>query len=349
MTVVICALIFPLISYGESIESTGKAVIEKGDMRTAYKNALENALIGSVRSYYKSNLPSRSMPDISSEYIKFIKRYNILSRDVTDYTVSVRILTELDTVALKDAGVFINNPVNNAVFVFSGIADNILSTDKQSSLIDNALLSKNFSTGEQRNFQYAITDMENRSQVLDAFKNFYSNYLFIFKFSPTFSDMKNSDNNCELVTTTEVISKDAQNRTLKIETGSAQTNQDRCISESMQKAVISTIDYIRINIIQEPDQNRILLSYKIKAINFKNMVGTNNFISALKQRGFITDYKATSFSGKEVIFQVSSYFNQQELSEKLKSVSSDDLNFTYYTDDNGIVLDFSTVESDNTL
>ncbi len=314
-------------------------------MRSAYKNALDNAIIGAVRAYYKSNMSGGSKtPDISPEYVKFVKSYKILSRSVSGYTVRIRIAADLDNVALQDAGIFINNPVNTAVFVFDGISSKILSDDEQAVIIDRALTSKNFSTNEQRNFLYGVSDMGSNSQVSKQFKNVYSRYLFKFSFKPSFDNLSDPDNSCELTTTTDILSRDGQSRTLKIETSSLKFNEKQCVSDAMRKAVVATVDYARTNLIQIPEQNKQLNSYKIKAINFKNMVGTNNFISALKQRGFISQYRAVSFSGKEIVFQIESYFTEKELEEKLKTVTSDDMNFTYSTDGEGIILDFSVPE-----
>ena len=339
----IMLLLSASVSDAEIVQSAGSAVIEKGDMRSAYKNALDNAIIGAVRAYYKSKATDK-MPDISPEYIKFVKGYKILSRSVSGYTLRIRIAADLDNAALQDAAVFIDKPVNTTVFVFSGIPSKILPDDEQAIIIDKALASKSFSTGEQKNFLYGISDMGSRSQAIRQFKNVYSKYLFKFSFKPSFDNLSDPDNSCELVASTDIIQRDGDTRTLKIETSSLKANEKQCISDAMTKAVATTIDYARSNLIRVPEQTKRLISYKIKAINFKNMVGTNNFISTLKQRGLIVNYKAASFSVKEIVFQVESYFSEKELEEKLKFVTSDDISFTYSSDEEGIVLDFYVPE-----
>lgn len=315
-------------------------------MRLAYSRAVNNALINAIREYYKENNPD-NIPDISREYIKFIRSYSIISQAIEGSTIYIRLSANIDDIGLQDAKIYIDNPVDSAVFVFSGINEEVLPLETQAKIIERSLVSKNFSTNDQRNFIYNINNMKSKKEAEEQFKNVYSHYLFRFIFSSKFEDFSNSDHNCELITTTDIVSKDGFTQTLKVETYSSNTDKNKCISDAMSKAIVSTIDYIRNNLIEAPDTTKELYTYYIKVINFKNMVGTNNFFAALKKRGFIKDYKATSFSGKEVSFKIDSYFDKNDLSTKLYSVNTDDLNFTYEVNNDGIILDFASDDNNN--
>lgn len=322
------------------ISSIGRAGIEKSNMRIAYNQAVHNALINAIRQYY-SQQNSDNMPDISKEYIKFVKSFKVVSQEVIGSTISIKIVADLDNIGLQDANIYINNSVNTAVFTYYGVNEDILSNDRQARIINNALVSKNFTTNDQDNFIQGITDIKSSSDIKSQFGNTYSFYLFKFSFDGKFKNLSNPDFGCELITTTDILSKNSETHTLKIETNSTNKNQGDCISDAMSQAVVSTIDYIRKNLI-ETTGDKELHKYQIKAINFKNMVGTNNFLSALKQRGFIQNYKAISFTGKEVVFEIDTYFNKEDLSNKLYSVKSDDMNFKYEVDSKGITLDFAS-------
>lgn len=319
----------------------GESIIENGNMRTAYKKAVEEALMDAVREYYGNNSDNETeIPDITPEYVKFIKSYKITARNTDGYKIDVGVEASLDTVSLKDASRLLNRRLDTAVFAFTPIPGTGLAYSEISKIINNTLQSKNFSTMDQNTFAYVITDPNDTAGIIGAFGGVNSKYLFKFDFEAVFPEEVEGGNLCELTATTDIRIKRGEAKALKVETSSQNPNKKECFTEALTQAVSSTIDYVRANIIQEQSENSHVYSYEIKTINFKNMVSTNKFLIGLRQKGLVNSFRGISFASKENLFSVESLFDKETLVEKIKETGLDK-NVGIAIGDKGLILDFN--------
>ncbi len=305
-------------SYAFTVNVTGKSAVLNNQLRAAYHNAVNNALLTSIKWYYKENNQS---VDVDNEYIKFIKSYSIVSQELIDNMVTVKLKVDLDENALQDARILLNQYSDSAVYVFSGIDDSILSNSQIKSTISNMLASQQFSLSNQGEFLGRISNYNDNSSIEKAFNEVKSSNMFIFTFQPKSSeeDFKNGNNACEIVTTVSMNSKGKEKQTVQIITGSDISDTARCYNDAVKKAVNDTISYVREKIVQLPEDAAKLRKYEIKIINASNLVLTKNIIDTLSKRGLIKSSKAMSYTQKSVVFEVQSYFTPEELSNKVKT------------------------------
>lgn len=318
--IIIC-LIFIITSYesyASTVTITGKATVSKNRLRDAYYAALNSALYGSIRWYYKEN---NQDVKVTSEYLKFIKSYTIVEQTLVDKTITVKVRVDLDDTALQDARLLLNQYTDSAVFVYRGINANTLPDNQLRSAITSALLSMQFSTSNEGNFLGKIKDIKDNTQIEKAFKNVDSNVLIIFDFEPVLSkdDFKDGGNECEIITTVSIHDKKGENKTIQITTGSDNANQSYCYNTAVKQAATDTITYVRENIVKLPETAARLQKYEIKVVNANNFVLTKNIMDTLLKRGLVKSSKTISYNQKSVVFEVESYFSPEELSSKVSN------------------------------
>lgn len=310
-------------------------------MRAAYKTALESALIDAVREYLWNSEEVAEIPDITPEFIKFVKSYKVTSSSVDGYKINVGVEAVLDAVTLKDANQFLNNKIDTAVFVFSQPTTNSPLTNMEvSKIITQILQSKNFSTMEQNKFSYNITNPNDNIQIVNTFGSVNAKYLFKINLDITYPDIEQSDNICDVAMVTDIKMKNGEEKVLKVSVGLPELDKKQCVAGSISQGLTTTIDYIRNNIIQEHSENAQVYYYEIKAVNFTNMIATNKFFGSLKQRRFVNNFKAASFASKEIIFNIESLFDKDKLKEKISEAGLDK-NININVDSKGLILDFS--------
>lgn len=340
----ICILAtLPLVAVAQTSKAIGKgeAIIEKGNMREAYKVATESALLDAVREYLWNSEEIEDIPDITPEFIKFIKSYKVTARSVDGYKVNIGVEASLDAVTLKDANQFLNKKLDTAVFVFSPLASGSPVTNNDvSRTITQILQNKNFSIMEQNKFLYNITNQSDNTQIVNAFGSVNAKYLFKINLDVTYPDIELSENTCEVAMVTDIKMKNGDEKVLKVSIGLPETDKKQCVIDSINQGLASTIDYIRDNIIQEQSENAKVYYYEIKAINFTNMIATNKFFGSLKQKRFVNSYKAASFASKEIIFNIESLFDKDKLKEKISEAKLDK-DIKIETNPKGLVLDFT--------
>lgn len=305
-------------SYAYNVTITGKATVSKNKLRDAYYAALNNALYGSIRWYYKEN---NQDVKVTSEYLKFIKSYTILEQKLEENVVVIKVKIDLDDVALQDARLLLNQYSDSAVFIYRGIQENILPDKQVKNAITTALSSTQFATSNEAAFLGKIKDISDNAQIEKAFKDIDSNVLLIFDFQPvaTTEEFKDSNNTCEIITTVSIKDKKSKAKTIQITTGSNNTNTAYCYNDAVKQAATETITYVRENIVKLPETAAKLQKYEIKLVNANNFVITKNIMDTLLKRGLIKSSKTVSYNQKSVVFEVESYFSPEELGNKVQS------------------------------
>ena len=328
----------------------GEAIIENSNMKAAYKTAIQNALLDAIREYYVNASENGEIPDVTPEYIKFIKSYKITSRNIDDFKVFVSVEAYLDNVTIKDPKPFLTKRLDTIVFMFSNLPEAVISDSEISKTMNNVLQAQNFSTMDQNNFAYLITDPENKPQIINAFNSVGAKYLLLFSFVLTYPEHLEKNQSiideptytCEITVNANLRSKQGKEKKITLSINSGNKDRTKCAKEAMNKGLISLVEYLRTNILLDEATISRIHSYQIKVINFKNMVNTNKFFESLKQKGFVNSYKVTSFASKEVLFNVETIFEPTILQQKITDAGLNQ-NIIVKNENNGLVLDFSPI------
>lgn len=329
-------------SYAYNVVATGKASIKNLRLRDAYYSALNNAKLTSIRWYYKENKITDM--NVNEDFFKFIKSYSVLEQNIEDNkTVYVKLKIDLDDAALKDAKLLLNQYADSTVYLYRGIDDTILPAKQIQNTITNTLASQQFSLSEQALFLGKIDDIYDKKKINKAFSEINSASLIIFDFRviDNLEEFKDSDNKCEVETTVTIINKKKENKTIQIVTGNDNNNIIKCYNNTVKQAASDTVAYVRDNIIQLPETAAKLQKYNINFINANNLVLTKNIIDTLSQRGLIKSYKTVSYSQKNVVFEVDSYFSTEELSGKIQELNFQKQPTKIEFNDKKLILDFS--------
>lgn len=313
--------LLPDYAEASTITSSAKTGITNGNLRYAYNKAVQNALINAIKGYYRQN--SENAIEVTAEFVKFIKSYSIINQNINDKSVEVTLKVSLDDDALQDARLIVSHHTDSAVYLQRGISADILPSGEIRQTISKILSSKQFSLKDETKFLDMINNPSLDNQIQEAFKKTESQNMFIFDFTPVTDteEFENDRNKCEILTHILIFSKKGDNKNLKITTGSLNTTPKYCYSEAIAYAVDNAVAYVRENIIQIPDTSPKLQKYNIKCINFTNMVATKNLLDTLLQRGIIKSSKPISYSQKSIIFEVESFFNTEELDNKIQTLS----------------------------
>lgn len=303
-------------AYAVEVSSTGTAKIRRG-MTAAYLDALNDSMIGAIRWYYKENQIKDI--EVTNEFTKFVKGFEILESNLINdnTTIQLRLKIDLDEDSLKNAKFMIKQHADSVVYYQGGIPSEYVSYQNVQNTINKVLISNSFDLKNLDDFLSKIEDYD-ANGYKKAFKKTGSDYLFLFNFQPVEQGQyKDQDNLCELLTTVEIVSKKDGAKTLQVTTGSKLNNTNYCYQAAVKEAISSTVQYVRENIIKLPETSLKLQEYKIKFINFTNMVNTKNIMDMLKNKGFIKNFKTLSYSQNTVEFNVQTYFPEEDLISKV--------------------------------
>lgn len=328
--------------YAYNVVATGRATIKNDKLRDAYNGAIYNAKLTSIKWYYKENKIYDI--DVNSDFFKFIKSYTILEQNIeNNSSVYVKLKIDLDDIALQDARLLLNQHADSTVYLYRGIDESVVPTKQIQSIITNTLTTKQFSLSNQSSFMNKISNINDDKAILKAFKEVDSASLILFDFIPinTPEEIINKDYLCEIKTTVSIYDKKNNSKSIQIITGSDDKNMKKCYDNSIKQASIDTVAYIRENIIQLPETAAELRKYNINFINIDNLVLTKNIVDTLSQRGLIKSYKTLSYSQKNVVFEVDSYFSTSDLSNKIRDLKLTKKPSKIEFNDKKIVLDFS--------
>lgn len=329
-------------SYAYNVIATGKATIKNLKLRDAYYSALNNAKLASIRWYYKENKITDM--EVNEDYFKFIRSYSVLEQNIEDNTtVAVKVKIDLDDAALKDARLLLNQYADSTVYLYRGIDDTVLPAKQIQNTITNTLAAKQFSLADQALFLGKIDDIYDEKKINKAFSEINSASLIIFDFRviDNLEEFKDPNNTCEVETTVTITNKKNDTKTIQIVTGNDNGNIIKCYNNAVKQAASDTVAYVRDNIIQLPETAAKLQKYNINFINANNLVLTKNIIDTLSQRGLIKSYKTVSYSQKNVVFEVDSYFSTEELSKKIQELNFPKQPTKIEFNDKKLILDFS--------
>jgi hypothetical protein len=315
--------------YAGEIEFTGRATILKEDVRSAYKNSLNNALLGGIRRYMRPYLQERGA-DITDDYIMFIDNYTILRREVVNNTVVTAVHMNINDMITEDMASYVTNQMNTAVFIMSGLPEYV--TENQiRPIVAKSLTDMQFSTNGQTQFEREIVDRKNRYDILNAFRSVSPQYLFDFKF--TLKSYK-ADESCTLQSESSYIPSGsiAPSPILLTEVTIEDNNTAQCIREAVKTSVDTALAHMRDRLVPLPGEKPTLHEYVIEFHGVSAMRIINEIMETLEKRTYVTTYTMNTFFNDEADFTVSSYLPIQEFTDKINSLNLEGVNPAEYDD-----------------
>ncbi|MGA1862949.1 hypothetical protein OWM07_08695 [Deferribacter thermophilus] len=326
---------FAASSFSATYESIGEAIIENNNLKVADKNALNNALISAIKKHFEYITVDKSkIPEITSDFIRFIKSYKILDRYVKEYTVYYHLLVDVDEITVEDLPLFFNTLKQSIVFYSFTPIENL--NDEN---INKTFEKYDLSLKYQGNFLFNLPANPTYDDILNEFTKNDAKYLLIINFKQIEDDSFNEI--CKTELSVDTFTKNRKFKTIKIiSTKSNKADLDECLKDSYISSLDRALKYIKNNYIKLPtfEKNNQLIT--ITFINFRNFTPIQNLLEELSNRRYITEYKVKSFSMDEAIFDVNSVFNTEDLIAKLKLLkNSNKYNIINFAEGQ-IVIDF---------
>jgi hypothetical protein len=323
-------------SYAYVIQGQATVPVLDGKISSAENIAREKAMINALKNYFgrlKKSQPNREIPDVTTEFFKFIKSYKITTREYKEDAVNYIILADVDDVALNDLMYFVKNIVNTMVYNIRGVRNDI---EFDARLVDSFREYK-FETKHQSDFQASLEEKANFSKRHSVFKESSSQY---------YMDMSAivesaSDNQCTVLLTTKTFSKTKEFKTLKTKSTSEGANDKECVQNAFNLSLLKTLSFVRQNFIPLAETKTVENTFNVIAENYSNFAAPKKLMDELKKRSFIKSYKIVNFAGNKLNIEVVTYVDIDVLIKKLQSIE-DEYGFSANQgDSNNILLDFT--------
>lgn len=328
-----------LISFSASayvIQGTATVPVLDGNIAKADTDARQQAMLSALKNYFnilKSSQPNTEIPDVTTEFFKFIKSYKIADREYNDDNVTYTILADVDDVALNDLMYFVKHIVNTIVYNITG-ADMDVDLDSR---IASALKEYKFDTKYESDFQANLKDNSTPEERKAAFKAGQSQY---------FLDMSAlrepaPEGQCTIILTTKTFSKTKEFKILKTKSSSTANNESDCVKNAVALSLVKTLSYVRENFIPLPKTEKVMKTFSVTAENYRNFAVPKKLMDELKSRSFINSYKIISLAGNKLDMQIKTYVDLNILAKKLQSIENNYGFVINKAEDNKILLDFT--------
>jgi hypothetical protein len=319
------------------IEGSVTVPVLNDDIRTANSKALEQSLLKALKNYFsklKTRQPDVEVPDVTTEFFKFIRSYKIVDRGYVEDSVYYNVLADVDDVALNDLMYFVKEVVNSSVYNVTGM-NNDEALDRK---IDATLADYKFNTNYQSDFQANLLEESSSEFRIGAFRKSQAQYYFDLAIEREPAE----EGSCIAVLTTKTYSKTKEFQTLKTKSSFSAETDEECMLEAFNLSFVKTLGYVRENFIPLPAGEKILQTITLTAENYDNFATPKKIMEELKKRTFIESYSIKGFSGKKLDVEITTYIALDLLLKKLQSIESE-YNFKSFKDEeDNILLDFNT-------
>lgn len=332
----IIILAFALSANAAVVSGSATVRVHGDNVKQADISARNSALVSALYNYFSKQQESENaeIPEITSEYFKFIKSYKITERHYSKGTVTYSVIADIDKVSLGDVAYMIKNVTSTAVFVVRN-TDNSSVDDK----IADALKKNQFSTRYQSDFRASVSVSPSQQELTDAFMNSRAQYLFDIT-----ADFVSSGNTCTAGLSARVISKEKEYSPIKINGESSSPSAGDCQAQAAGEAMTKLIAFVRENYIPLPDRIRELVKATVIASNYSNFAAPKNIMEDMRKRTFITGYAVKGFAEKSLEMEAEMYISADMLVKKLQMLEKQ-YGFKVSKNESGyIVLDFTSQE-----
>lgn len=332
-------------SFALNIKATGKFVIEKNNLREADKNAREEALLNALKTYFENSNDTSNMPEITTEFFKFIKSYKILERYVNNYTVYYTIEADIDEIAQNDLTHYLNSVSHSVVYILNTKNHETFKDIKHNTLdkvITDIFDSYSFSTKYQKTFQLKLSETPDLEEIMKQFSISKARYLYYIELEASCNEIDNQTS-CNMNTISRIFTKEKNFTAIKAPSNTSSNNMTEALLTSFDKSINNTLKYVRENLIPLPEIKYEIQKISIIVINYKTFSSIKNTLKILKDKKIINNYNVQSYTSNKIIFNIETTFNQTQLISKIKSFNKNN-DFSVENKETSIVMDFAPAQ-----
>ncbi|KAA0258046.1 hypothetical protein FHQ18_06525 [Deferribacter autotrophicus] len=337
LLILLAIILFNYSTYATQYESFGTSVIENNDLKKADKNALTNALLNAIKKHFENVTSDKDrIPEVTKDFIRFVKSYKILDRYIKDYTVYYHLIVKVDEITVDDLPLFFNNLRQSVIYYLFNYSN--FNTDEK---ITNIFEKYNLSLKYEDDFLFNLPQNPSYDDLLNEFAKSNAKYLIIFK-TKAISVSEETPYFCKTELITETFTKEKKFKTFKVvSTKSSIVSKDDCISNSILSSINKAVEYIKNNYIELPNINLSKNELTLTFINFSNFRIIKKLLEELDNKHYIEKYKMKSFSLNEAVFDTISPLTIDNFEEKLKLLQKS-YKYNIINFGNGqIIIDFS--------
>lgn len=340
LSVVVIMFFFASSLYAVKVTGVGNSVIINNNLKDAEKSAKISALTNSIANYFTNFKQEQTPPEVTEEFVKFIKNYRILKREVSQFVVTYEIEAEVDEIVLGDLKYYIDKIVHSVVFTIDedNLTDENLSLDFKKSVITEL---PNFDFDSKYQSEYDIQTPKDISMndKLIIFGN--SGAKYFFHLTPEIS-CSYLDNNhfCKLSLTTSVYSKSEVFPPIKALASGIGKTENEALVLAFNKALVNTITYIRDNQLKLSKENAEEKVLNISILNFSKFSDVYDLLNILKSRGVLKNYTLKTYSQMAASFEVLTKFNIESLLKKIPKVKVNQKELIVEADSDTLIVTF---------
>jgi hypothetical protein len=341
LLVILLFFVFLNTAFAVKIKASGKYVIENDNLRAADKLAKEDALLNALKTYFESTGGTSDIPEITTEFFKFIKSYKILERYVSDYTVYYTVEADVDEIAKSDLNHYLNSVSHSVVYYVKVNKDDDfseISLKTVNRFINKTFEKYSFMTKYQESFDLALSEKPDFEEIIKQFSINRARFLFYIEIS---SSCENADSevDCEVTTISRIYTKQKGFPVIKSPTYATGKNKKEALLKGFDNNFENVLKYVRENFIPLPKINFEVKEIQVTVINYKRFTDIKKILNALKDKKIINSYSIKSYTSNNVVFVVKTTFDQTNLISKIKSLNKEN-KFSVQNQDSSILINF---------
>lgn len=322
LVIIAALLISYTFSFAFTVKGSGSAVISDDKNPVSIDNAAKNKALKNALAAYFSILAKESgqaAPDVTDEFLKFIKKFKILNRTVDGHTLTYVIQADIDDVALNDINYYIKQMTNSAVIANKGISPALEETAKLVESAEDILKKNSFTLTYNRNFQKNLPVMPTDEDIMEQFNQSNAQYLYIFDSEHAYSVL-NGQYECNMKLITTIESKKGRLSKMQVTSEATDNTREKCVKKAYEAAVEKSVNYVRNNLLVIKENDMHKQTYTVSALNFGKFVKIKDFIDILTKRDVVTSHRVTEYTLNSVKLELDSFFTREDLITKIKEL-----------------------------
>ena len=339
----IIILLFANTTISAVYTGIGDAVIEDNNLKIAEITAKNNAIENSIYNYLKSKLSKNTtIPEITSEFFKFLRSYKIISRNVENYRVTYTIESDIIDFDIEEVFHMVKKLVTSAVYIVNVKGDlEDIEENEITTFVDKKFNSYNIETKYQSDYLFAVRDKEDVDEVINSFANSKAHYLFILLIDANATRIDHKVY-CRVEILTNIYTRESKSNPIKTISTSIAEDPKKAFNLSLNKSLDKMLNYVNNNIIKLNKSSNSINNFNINFLNFNRIAEVYELLNFMTGRGWISSYNIGSFEREKVVVEIETIFLPEELIEKVNKYKENN-NFDIVLKNNEIELIFNSL------
>ncbi len=296
----------------------GDAVIEDNNLKIAEIAAKNNAIENSIYNYLKSKISeSNTIPEITSEFFKFLRSYKIISRNVENYRVTYTIESDIIDFDIEEVFHMVKKLVTSAVYIVNVKGDlEDIEENEINAFVDKKFNNYNIETKYESDYLFALHNKEDFDEVIKSFANSKAQYLFILLID---SNITRIDQKvyCRVEILTNIYTRESKSKPIKTISTSIAEDPKKALTLSLNKSLDKMLIYVNNNIIKLSKNSNSINSFNINFLNFNRIAEVYELLNFMTERGWVSSYNIGTFGREKVVVEIKTSFSPEELIEKV--------------------------------